>query len=260
MEPGPAGDRANSATNESSADQELVAGQPLDPAAEWTSAEFAAWPPPADPLVSPAFQDALRRLQLFQEGQNLRRRGEADVQLALAAGAAGDTERAMSYLRRGFRMMLAAGRSLDNASAGLVDPEGQPLVDAAPEQVADLLYYYRCGLLQALACCRVRIWERYGEPPVVVATELPDNPGMSITNAAAQLAADVWDLLGCPERGLTWIEHYPQQGPEPHERESFAAVSFTWTGGSFSEPQWRHLTQEAVEALIGGPLEEGRAE
>jgi hypothetical protein len=37
--------------------------------------------------------------------------------------------------------------------------------------------------------CRMRIYQDGDELPVVVCTELPDNEGMSITNAAGQIAA-----------------------------------------------------------------------
>ena len=39
--------------------------------------------------------------------------------------------------------------------------------------------------------CRIRIYEEAGELPVVLCTELPDNEGTSITNAAEQIAAEV---------------------------------------------------------------------
>lgn len=31
--------------------------------------------------------------------------------------------------------------------------------------------------------CRLRLYERQGEPPVAVVTELADNPGLSVTTA-----------------------------------------------------------------------------
>lgn len=134
-----------------------------------------------------------------------------------------------------------------------------PPVDPAPQLVADIPYYYRAGPFAALACCRIRIWERYGEPPVVMATELPDNPGMSITNAAEYLATDVWELLGAPEREIVWIEHYPERGPAQRRiPEEFDRVTFTQTERGFAGPQWRRLSRAEVEALLGGPLEEGR--
>jgi hypothetical protein len=107
-----------------------------------------------------------------------------------------------------------------------------------------------------------------GLPPVVVATELPENEGASITNAAEELAADV--LAGyLPERAgeerpFVWIEHYP---PRPGGRdETFDLVTFEHyrlrqelRAGRWrmllGEPVWRHLAREQVEALIGGALE-----
>ncbi len=243
-------------------DPERVPEHPLDGAAEWTAAEISGRNhlSPADPLASPSLQDALRRLQLLDQAQNLRRRGEADAQLAVQAARSGDTARMMAYLRRSFRMVLAANRTIDQAGDGFTGPDGILQFPHETRQVADLHYYYRAGPLQAVARCRLRIWERHGEPAVVVATELADNAGMSVTNAAAELATDVWDLLGFPERGLTWIEHYPERGRERHQQENFAQVSFTWAGQALTAPQWRFMTRSAVEALIGGPLDDEKEE
>jgi hypothetical protein len=72
--------------------------------------------------------------------------------------------------------------------------------------------------------CRIRIYTGgfgTGDLPVVICAERPDNPGMSITEAAAQLAAEV--LLRKPDvfdpirvgrfadqynKPFMWIEHY----------------------------------------------------
>jgi hypothetical protein len=63
------------------------------------------------------------------------------------------------------------------------------------------------------AVCRIRVYRPAGFPPVVVATELPENENTCITNMAIELAADV--LAGylperaAQERPFVWIEHYP---------------------------------------------------
>ena len=118
------------------------------------------------------------------------------------------------------------------------------------------------------AVCRIRVYRPPGSPPVVVATELPENESISITNAAEELAADV--LAGyLPERAgeerpFVWVEHYP---PGPGGLgETFDLVTFEHCrprpelrGGRWrlavGTPAWRRLDPEQVEALIGGPLE-----
>jgi hypothetical protein len=55
---------------------------------------------------------------------------------------------------------------------------------------------------------RIRIYAGSSEGvPVVIATELPDNPGMSITNAAERIAGEVISFHRLPAP-LVWIEHY----------------------------------------------------
>jgi hypothetical protein len=118
------------------------------------------------------------------------------------------------------------------------------------------------------AVCRIRVYRPAGFPPVVVATELPENENTGIANAVEELAADVLagylpDRAG-EDRPFVWIEHYP---PGPGGRgETFDLVTFEHyhprhelRGGrwrlAIGAPVWRRLTREQVEALIGGPLE-----
>ena len=102
---------------------------------------------------------------------------------------------------------------------------------------------------------------------MVVATELPENGGTSITTMAEELAADV--LAGyLPERTgevrpFDWIEHYP---PGRGGRgESFDLVTFAHyrprqvlRGGRWrmrlEDPSRRRLTREQAEALAGEPI------
>jgi hypothetical protein len=62
------------------------------------------------------------------------------------------------------------------------------------------------------ARCRVRIYlpEDMHDVPVVICSELPNNPGGSITNSAEVVAAGViWaNELPTP---LVWIEHWPEE-------------------------------------------------
>jgi hypothetical protein len=99
------------------------------------------------------------------------------------------------------------------------------------------------------AVCRIRVYRPAGFPPVVVATELPENENTCITNAAEELAADVLasylpDRAG-DDRPFVWIEHYH---PRPELRGGRRRLVI-------GTPWWRRPTREGVEALIGGPLE-----
>jgi hypothetical protein len=76
------------------------------------------------------------------------------------------------------------------------------------------------------ARCRVRIYlpDDVRDAPVVICSELPNNPGGSITNSAEVIAAGVFraNELSTP---LVWIEHWPEESTEG--QESFELVVFS---------------------------------
>jgi len=201
----------------------------------------------------PVIQDAVRRLELLDQARNLRLRTEADLDRAREAGRRGEPELERGYLRRALWNIRAAHRLQDEAGEGHPLLESQRELSAAP--TLDLIYPFR-GLCGAPSRCRLRIYEPREKPLVVLATELPDNPGTSITNYVEELAAEVWALLEKPACGMVWIEHYPERG-SVHRRlpEGFDRVTFRQTERGFAGPRWRPLARAEVEALIGGPLE-----
>jgi hypothetical protein len=115
--------------------------------------------------------------------------------------------------------------------------------------------------------CRIRIFlpEDERDAPVVVCTELPNNPGMSITNAAEQIAAEVIKGHRLPTP-LVWIEHYEDEARgTPEDRATFDLVLFSCyvvsevlRAGEWREeigaPTWKALDRASVEALVGGLL------
>jgi hypothetical protein len=63
--------------------------------------------------------------------------------------------------------------------------------------------------------CRVRIYlpDNMRDSPVVICSELPNNPGGSITNSAEAIAAGVIRANKLPTP-LVWIEHWPKTSVE----------------------------------------------
>jgi hypothetical protein len=121
------------------------------------------------------------------------------------------------------------------------------------QQIADETFDF-AGPHRFASQCRLRVYEGPGLPLVVIATERPDNPGTSVTNAAEVLATQVYQWLEYPARGMVFIEHYEQDGQEDYAQERFALVSFAEMDGQFISPQWQHMTKEEVEGMIGQPL------
>jgi hypothetical protein len=113
--------------------------------------------------------------------------------------------------------------------------------------------------------CRVRIYlpDDGLDAPVVVCSELPNNPGGSITNSAEVIAAGV---IQTNERfaPLVWIEHWPKE--TMNEEETFELVVFSkykveerapylgetraWIG----DATWKSLDRASVEILVGGKV------
>jgi hypothetical protein len=114
--------------------------------------------------------------------------------------------------------------------------------------------------------CRIRIYlpEEDRDAPVVVCSELPNNPGQSVTNAAEQIAAEVIRAYRLPTP-LVWVEHFPPESTN-RETETFDLVIFStyeiterapYLGESrytIGEPTWKRLDRASVETLIGEPL------
>lgn len=132
----------------------------------------------------------------------------------------------------------------------------------------DYVHPFR-GPAGARSQCRVRIYvpdeegEALGDAPVVVCSELANNPGTSITNAAEQLAAEVikHHKLLVP----IWIEHYPPESTDGRA-ETFDLVVFGHheareivRGGvlrtEIGPPTWKRLDRESVEVLVGQQLD-----
>lgn len=94
------------------------------------------------------------------------------------------------------------------------------------------------------ARCRVQVHRHEGQT-VAIVTELPDNTGMSVTNAVEWLLPALAEQYGLPD-GTVWIEHYERLHGEP---DTYDLV--TLRGGS---PSWRRLALEQVEALTGAEV------
>jgi hypothetical protein len=101
------------------------------------------------------------------------------------------------------------------------------------------------------------------DAPVVVCSELPNNPGGSITNSAETIAAGVI-LANELITPLVWIEHWPEEITEGQEtfelvvfssyevveRAPYLGETRAWIG----DATWKRLGRATVEALVGGKV------
>ena len=95
-----------------------------------------------------------------------------------------------------------------------------------------------------IAECGIEAIKLADDRVVVIATELSDNPGMSITNAAEYVATAVCRQLAIDPLKLIWIEHYgyPVPGhperPRTYDRVTFESITpfqEIW----FHRPDWK---------------------
>jgi hypothetical protein len=79
---------------------------------------------------------------------------------------------------------------------------------------------------------------------VVVATEIDSNPGMTITNCAEKLAAQVFlRTLPHPERGMIWIENHGGLDIVKFGRFDLGTQTFI-------NPSWTWFSADALTELL----------
>jgi hypothetical protein len=98
------------------------------------------------------------------------------------------------------------------------------------------------GTAPGNARCRVRVNGR-----VVIATEIPDNPGISITSSAEEVAMLVLGRFNILPSELIWIENYPAT---PEHEEIFDRVYFAMKDGRLEDPYWQRITSEEAMTLL----------
>ena len=112
----------------------------------------------------------------------------------------------------------------------------------------DIRYKYK-GFRDCDSVCRLRIYRNDDKNSVlVVASELHDNPGTSITNMAESLATMVCRQYHISPHKLIWVEHYPRQrwGNQTFYRLYF---DFDWSRVRFTNPRWKRLDLWEVSEL-----------
>jgi hypothetical protein len=101
------------------------------------------------------------------------------------------------------------------------------------------------------------------DAPVVICSELPNNPGGSITNSVEAIAAAVIQANELPTP-VVWIEHWPKETTE--DQETFELVVFSCyevverapnlgeTRAWIEDATWKRLDRTNVEVLVGGKV------
>lgn len=116
--------------------------------------------------------------------------------------------------------------------------------------------------------CRLRIYQETESEDdinprvVVIATELDDNDGTSITNSVENIATLICRQFEIDPVVLVWIEHYPDRNfdrrGEPEDPETFDLVHMELIRDPhprFAHPRWSRMKRIEVEELIAQPLD-----
>lgn len=131
--------------------------------------------------------------------------------------------------------------------------------------VSDYIHPYKCAGSRP-ARCRVRIYLPADalDAPVVICSELPNNPGGSVTNSAEVIAAGVIRANELPTP-LVWVEHWSKESTGRGE-ETFELVIFSSyeveerapylgeTRARIGGATWKPLNRATVEVLVGGKV------
>ena len=90
------------------------------------------------------------------------------------------------------------------------------------------------------------------ENSLVIASEIHDNTGASITNTAEYVAIQVCEAYEINPKKLIWIEHYSDNSYiSGRSREDFDLVKFKYDSDKkFHDPQWMPLSQEEIEEYV----------
>ena len=115
----------------------------------------------------------------------------------------------------------------------------------------DTIHHYQNPALQTDdGFCRLRI---YGANvgTVIVLSELAENLGVSVTNAAAALATEIARIYDLETVTTFWVEHYgafsyTASGGD----ETFDLVTFTWRNRTASNAEWQRLNSDQLHKLL----------
>lgn len=108
----------------------------------------------------------------------------------------------------------------------------------------DTLFTWYSEIAETNCQCRLKLYKIAFDKTIVIASELPDNPGRSITDEALTLIHLVCYKFGLAPAKTMWIEHYPTGYLK--EADTYDEVML----GQFNVRSKR-VNQQKLEALLG---------
>jgi hypothetical protein len=161
-------------------------------------------------------------------------------------------------------------------------------VDTLPPAERDELLPFE-GYFNCESHCRMRVYQTTDGTPMIVLTEVEDNPGTSITNRAERVQYLAWRRIGSPAAGAYFVEHCPgypnprdavldgehldwvqfdealdgsSEASEAQRRQRKPVLMPLVVNGSnvgmeFRHPEWRRLPREEFDRLLGEGCRQG---
>lgn len=100
--------------------------------------------------------------------------------------------------------------------------------------------------------CRLRIFCEEGGQTVVIASQIPGNRGISITNAIEEVATKVvrvyLECFSSLNREPIWVQHYPPGSLSLEKEDLVHLVTFNQLAGILTKPRWTRVTEDHAEA------------
>lgn len=112
----------------------------------------------------------------------------------------------------------------------------------------DTVLTWYCETVKTDCQCRLRIYKITLDQVVVIVSELPDNPGCSITDEASKLINLVCYQYGLAAYKVMWVEHYPASAPQDEE---IYVLVMRELGNVLSQ----RIKKQKLEALLGIKLQ-----
>jgi hypothetical protein len=110
------------------------------------------------------------------------------------------------------------------------------------------------------AICKVKIFHEKKylgvDRFIIFVSEMPNNPGMSVTNGFEQIAMEIIerDFLEIVARNFvgtnfTWVEHWAKD-PKLKLEETFDTVTLTWRDRRLALPQWKRVSWYTLSRIL----------
>lgn len=130
--------------------------------------------------------------------------------------------------------------------------------DITVQKVVDTVFVFPSPAVRG-SKCRIRIFVEEDTQTVVIASQIPESAGTSITNMFEEVATEVWrassehfssiDLRSSSEP--IWVQHYPAGSLHLENEELLHLVTFDQDrSGMFTHPHWTQIDGNHDQACL----------